>query len=118
MTRGPYSQIALSPRRRWESMLGKRLPSVSPWSPDRFTPHQVIGLILAVAFLLITLPVTAKAAGSLVTLVDSSTSHKARVDGQGWLGVLNQPVGATSTWVFHYESGAVLPLFIPPAGKT
>jgi hypothetical protein len=46
----------------------------------RFTSRQIIGLVLAIGFLLLALPVGVKAAGSLVTLVDSSTTTKARVD--------------------------------------
>jgi hypothetical protein len=61
-------------------MLGKRSSSVPIGQPTGFTPRQVIGLVVAMAFLLIALPVGAKAAGSLVTLVDSSSSTQARVD--------------------------------------
>ena len=51
-------------------------------SPDRpgFTPRQIIELVLVVGLLVIAVPVGAQAATSLVTIKDSSTTTKARVD--------------------------------------
>jgi hypothetical protein len=45
-----------------------------------FTPSQMIGLVLAVALLVLAVPIGVKASGSLVTIMDSSTTTKARVD--------------------------------------
>ncbi len=53
-----------------------RLPLERPG----FTPSQIIGLVLAVGLVVLALPVAVEAAGTLVTIQDSSTTRKARVD--------------------------------------
>ncbi len=57
-----------------------RVPLIPVERPG-FTPSQITRLVLAVALLVVALPVGVKAAGSLVTIADSSTSAQARVDG-------------------------------------
>jgi hypothetical protein len=51
-------------------------------SPERlgFTPRQIIELVLVVGLLVVALPIGVQAATSLVTIKDSSTATKARVD--------------------------------------
>jgi hypothetical protein len=65
--------------------------------------------------------VAASAAGQLVTLVDSTTSHKARVAGDGTLSVSERPATATQWFVTVatiVPKAPEAPVFIPPAGKT
>src|SRR5436190_17790355 len=64
-------------------MFRKRSHRIRGLSLERpgFTPGQVIRLVLAVGLVILALPAGVKAAGSLVTIVDSSTTTKARVDG-------------------------------------
>jgi hypothetical protein len=57
-----------------------------------WSPRQIIGLVLAVCLLMVVIPIGARAAGQLVTLVDSVTSNQARVAG-GQLSVSDIPVG-------------------------
>ena len=63
-------------------MLGRRSSPFHrlPMERPGFTPSQIIRLVLAVGFVVMALPIGAKAAGSLVTIVDSSTTTQARVD--------------------------------------
>ncbi len=70
--------------------------------------------LVAVTWFALVVPIGARAAGQLVTLVDSSTSHKARVDGLGRLAVLERPVGA-SPWSIQTNAN---PIFDPPSGTT
>lgn len=74
-----------------------------------------LGLVVAgvTAFALV-LPVGARASGQLVTLVDPSNTHKARVDGTGRLTVVDQPLAATP-WSFQTN---LTTLFDPPSGVT
>jgi hypothetical protein len=66
-------------------------------SHDGWSPRQIIGLVLALCLLLVLLPIGARAAGSLMTIVDSSTTNQARVQ-NGALRVSDLPVNATRWW--------------------
>ena len=68
------------------------LPSSGGWAP-----RQIVGLVLAVCLLFVVLPVGARAAGQLVTLVDSVTSNQARVSG-GQLSTTQIPAGGKQWW--------------------
>jgi hypothetical protein len=62
-----------------------------------WSPREIIGLVLALCLLMVLVPVGARAAGSLMTIVDSTTTNQARVQ-NGALRVSDLPVGATPWW--------------------
>jgi hypothetical protein len=83
-----------------------------------FSARQVMTLVLAVLLAAVLVPVGARAAGSLVTLVDSTTTRQARVDTTNSLVVATRPANST-TWYYQIGSTAGnITLFRPPAGKT
>jgi hypothetical protein len=81
------------------------------------TLRQFLMVMAAVTWFAVLLPVGARAAGSLVTLVDSSTTHKARVDATNTLTVATRPA-TSSTWYYALTGPGQYPLFKPPAGRT
>jgi hypothetical protein len=88
--------------------------------PERRTPtfRQFAMVMAAVTWFAVLLPVGARAAGQLVTLVDPTTSNQARVDPTNSLTVATRPATST-TWYYRVAAwGANVPLFKPPAGKT
>jgi len=99
-------------------MAHRRTPLVLD-PPGRFTPAQIIALVIAMAMALALVPVGAKAAGSLVTLADSKTTRLARVDSTSSLTVASRPANSKS-WYYRVlpPSGADQPLFVPPTGTT
>jgi len=83
-------------------------------APDRpgFTPRQIIELMLVVGLLVVAVPVGVQAATSLVTIKDSSTATKARVDSStsalrvgGITNLLADRTGTTDT-TFTVSSSA------------
>jgi hypothetical protein len=66
-------------------------------SSNGWSPRQIITLVLALCLLTVLLPIGARAAGSLMTIVDSTTTNQARVQ-NGALRVSDLPVGATRWW--------------------
>jgi hypothetical protein len=66
---------------------------------ERWTPtvRQFVLVLAAVTWFALLLPVGARAAGQLVTLVDPTSSTKARVDGGGSFGWATGRAGSRST---------------------
>jgi hypothetical protein len=84
---------------------------------DRFTPRQILTIVLTVAIVVLSLPVGAAAAGSLMTIVDSKSSAQARVTTGGQLSVTEMPRAAIP-WELFIANASSKAVFIPPAGKT
>ncbi len=89
-----------------------------PRSP-RLTGRQITTIAVAFAVAVVLFPVGVKASGQLVTIMDSATTRKARVDTRNRLTIVDMPVNATP-WNFvtgagSDESGKI---FVPPTGKT
>src|SRR6266496_5370748 len=100
----------LSPRRRPHFPRRKvmRPDTRSTGPPDllfgpRFSLREAMTLILALFLATVLVPVGAKAAGSLVTLVDSATNRETRVGGTNSLTVATRP--ATSTTWYQQVTG-------------
>ncbi|HEX8099610.1 MAG TPA: hypothetical protein VF660_05340 [Actinomycetota bacterium] len=81
----------------------------------RLSGRQITTIAVAFAVAVILFPIGAKASGQLVTLMDSSSSRKARIDTKSRLTTVDMPVNAVP---WHVETVPGGPIFIPPAGKT
>ncbi len=81
----------------------------------RISGRQLTTIFVAFMAAVVLYPIGAKAAGNLVTLVDSTTSNKARVIADGRLAVVDRPAGTTLWSYTKFASGH---LFEPPLGKT
>jgi hypothetical protein len=92
-----------------------------PPAPMRtgFTFRQLVTLVLVMAAVSLLAPVGARAAGTLVSIVDPSTGNKARVDAQGRLSVGTLPVGSKSwQWVNGIGGGLTVTVFNSPSSTT
>jgi hypothetical protein len=86
-------------------------------SSNGWSPRQIITLVLALCLLTVLLPIGARAAGSLMTIVDSTTSNQARVQ-NGALRVDGLPVGATRWWnTVRNTNQAEVTIYTPASGK-
>jgi hypothetical protein len=92
-----------------------------PPAPPRtgFTFRQLVTLVLVMAAVALLVPVGARAAGTLVSIVDPSTGNKARVDAQGRLSVGTLPVGSKSwQWLNGIGAGLTVTVFNSPTATT
>jgi hypothetical protein len=83
--------------------------------PSRLPQFTFAALAILLAVVLI--PVGARAAGSLVTLVDSSSTREARVDGTNSLTVATRPASST-TWYQQVSGPGTVTLFTASVGRS
>ena len=81
----------------------------------RFQPRHVVGLVAIAAFAVALRPVASDAAGSLMSIVDGTTSATAKVDGAGNLHVLTH-AGDRPVKILDKTIGGPTPTTIDTSG--